>query len=95
VHNLKHIYHNFTCVSGPEVHLLLTEFCTITVEIYFFLSHPVFKVHVMNSGSIVNRLWSEDQGSVSTGCRGFSVCCWIQMQAIILFTDTWGSLRDE
>lgn len=92
MYNLKHINHNFTCVIGPEVHLLLTEFCKITVEIYFFVSHNVFTVHVMNSGSMVTRLCSEDQGSASTGCRGFSVHCWIQMQAIILFTGTWGSL---
>lgn len=84
MHNLKHIYHSFTCVIGLEVHLLLTEFCNITVEIYFFVSHTVFTVHVMNSGSVVTWLCSEDQGSVSSGSRDFSVCCWIQMQAIIL-----------
>lgn len=88
MHNLKHIYHNFTFVIGPQVHLLLTEFCNMTVEMYFFVSHTVFTVHVMNSGSVA-RLWSEDQGSISAGCRGFSVRCWIQMQAIILFTGTW------
>jgi hypothetical protein len=56
VHNLKHIYCNFTGVIGPEVHLLLTEFCKITVEMYFFVSHTLFTVHVMNSVSVVTRL---------------------------------------
>lgn len=58
MHNLKHIYRNFTGVIGPEVHLLLTEFCKITVEMYFFVSHTLFTVHVMNSVSVVTRLLS-------------------------------------
>jgi len=34
----------------------MTKFCNITVEMYFFVSHTVFTVHVMNSGSVVNSI---------------------------------------